>query len=201
MKTQSEITRIARCGGLNKLDREQRRYARHALQTMFDHGGMIHAHRCLTNVRVLALTDFLYGSGRIIGFSGTVNRGYDHGWCEIEGVPFEISYPLVDSDTERASRELTLEQMSNYKKAEEYDYSKRTLPECAYDVAEMMSPSNGNLPTEGAAKTIIGDLVEKRSGTSASFAALYPKSARALDFCPASIQQVLSPAQNLLFPS
>jgi len=158
-----EITRIARCGGLSKLNREQRRYARGALQTMLDHGGLIHGHRCHTNARVLALTDFLYGCGRIAACSGTVSERIEHSWCEIDGAPFEITYPLGGVEHGfRAGREFTLDVMRSYKKTEEYKYSQRPLPESICDVAYgMMHPVNSNLPP-AAVEAIVADLVKKR---------------------------------------
>ncbi|MGA7766016.1 MAG: hypothetical protein WCA27_07290 [Candidatus Sulfotelmatobacter sp.] len=167
-KTPWEITRIARCGGLSKLNREQRRYTRGALQTMLDHGGMIHGHRCHTNVRVLALTDFLYGNGRIVAYSGTVNGGTDHAWCEVDGAPFEVSYPLVLIDTEREAREFTLGQMHGYQKSDEkvdeYEYSRRWFPHVVWDILQMTHPTNYNLPPERV-EAIVADLLKKRTWT------------------------------------
>jgi hypothetical protein len=112
------------------------------------------------------LTDFLYGSVRIIGYSGTINGGTDHGWCEIDGIPFEISYPLVLLATERESREFTLEQMHGYQKSDEkvdeYEYSQRSFPNVTWDILQMMNPRNYNLPPE-TVEAIATDLPKKRA--------------------------------------
>ncbi len=103
-----EITRIARCGGLNELNRKQRRDVRESLQVMYQNGGKIREHGCFTNAPLLSLMDFVHRDGRIIACDGTVDNS-PHGWCEIDNKPFEIAFPLVIA-TEASARRFLAEQ-------------------------------------------------------------------------------------------
>jgi hypothetical protein len=65
-----DIWRIARCGGLSQLNREQRRYVRESLKLMYKNGGKIRGNRCFTNVPLFSLMDFVHREGRIIAYEG-----------------------------------------------------------------------------------------------------------------------------------
>jgi hypothetical protein len=158
-----EITRIARCGGFNELNREQRRYVRESLKVMDENGGKIGGHRCFTNAPLLSLTDFVHRDGRIIACSGTVD-GSPHGWCEVEKQPFEITYPLGDSP-EPDARQFTLSNLPHKYEAEfRYEWTEENFGTILAELFDMTHPSNGNLSPEAAA--VLLKLVGRKLGVS-----------------------------------
>src|SRR5579862_5451859 len=105
-----DIYRIARCGGLNELNRKQRRYVRESLRMTYQNGGAVREHRCSTNAPLLSLMDFVHRDGRIIAFDGTVDNS-PHSWCQIDNTVFEVTFPLVIAN-EASARELTLDSLT-----------------------------------------------------------------------------------------
>ncbi len=91
-------TRISRCGGLQALNRAQKQYVNRGLRRMFDVGRILEG-RCYANAPLLVLVDKAYGDGRIAFVTGTAeaepyfSREF-HCWCQLDGVNFEITYPL-----------------------------------------------------------------------------------------------------------
>lgn len=144
-----DITRIARCGGFNELNREQRRYVRESLRVMYQNGGEIRGHRCFANSTLLSLMDFVHRHARIIACDGTVHSA-PHSWCEIEKRPFEISYPLVDFP-EREGRQFILSSLrESYKAKFRYDWEEN-FGRVLFELFHMTHPFNGNLSPEDAA--------------------------------------------------
>lgn len=157
-----EITRIARCGGLSQLNREQRRYVRQSLQVVYQNGGRIAGHRCFTNTVLVSLVDFVHRDGRIVACDGKVDNS-PHSWCEIDKRLFEISYPLVDF-SEREGRQLILSSLpQSYKANFRYDWEEN-FGRVVFELFQMTHPSNGNLSPEDAA--ILLKLVARKLGMS-----------------------------------
>jgi hypothetical protein len=145
-----EIWRIARCGGFNELNREQRCYVRESLKLMYEKGGEIAGHRCFTNTPLLSLMDLVYREGRIIACSGKVATS-PHGWCEIEGRVFEITFPLGDS-TNRDARRFTLSNLPHKYKAEfRHEWTEDNFDGILMELFAMAHPYSRNLSPEGAA--------------------------------------------------
>jgi len=149
-----ETGRIARAGGLSKLNREQRKYVRKALETVFENGGQILPHRCHTNATLLSMMDFVHGNERIAAVYGVAVEGSEHSWCEIDGTPFEITWPLVDGGWLEA-RKLTVEGMRTYK-MERFHLGKNTpnvirFLEFVCAIFATAGPFNANLSPELAA--------------------------------------------------
>jgi len=158
-----EITRIARCGGLSQLNREQRRYVRESLQVVYQNGGRIGGHRCFTNASLLSLMDFVHREGRITACSGTVDTS-PHGWCEIQKRPFEITYPLGDA-TEPYARQFTLSNLRhNYEAKFRYEWTEENLGRILAELFHMTHPFNDNLSPEAAA--VLLKLVGRKLGVS-----------------------------------
>ncbi len=145
-----ELTRIARCGGLNELNREQRRCVRESLQVMYQNGGKVREHRCSTNAPLLSLMDFVHRDGRIIAFDGTVDNS-PHSWCQIDNRPFEITFPLVIA-TEASARQLTLDSLTQSHEVKfRYAWTEENFGRILAELFHMTHPSNGNLSPEDAA--------------------------------------------------
>jgi hypothetical protein len=158
-----DIYRIARCGGLNELNRKQRRYVRESLQMMYQNGGTVREHRCSTNAPLLSLMDFVHRDGRIIAFDGTVDDS-PHSWCQIDDTPLEITFPLVIA-SEASARELTLDSLTQSHEVKfRYAWTKENFGRIVPELFHMTHPSNGNLSPENAA--ILLQLVARKLGVS-----------------------------------
>jgi len=158
-----DIYRIARCGGLNELNRKQRRYVRESLQMMYQNGGTVREHRCSTNALLLSLMDFVHRDGRIIAFDGTVDDS-PHSWCQIDNALFEITFPLVIAN-EASARELTLDSLTQSHEVKfRYAWTKENFGRIVPELFHMTHPSNGNLSSENAA--ILLQLVARKLGVS-----------------------------------
>jgi hypothetical protein len=158
-----DINRIARCGGLNELNREQRRCVRESLRMMYQNGGKVREHRCSTNAPLLSLMDFVHRDGRIIAFDGTVDNS-PHSWCQIDNRPFEITFPLVIA-TEASARQFTLSILRhNYEAQFRYEWTGENFGRIVAELFHMTHPSNGNLSPEDAA--ILLKLVGRKLGMS-----------------------------------
>jgi hypothetical protein len=145
-----DIYRIARCGGLNELNRKQRRYVRESLQMMYQNGGTVREHRCSTNAPLLSLMDFVHRDGRIIAFDGTVENS-PHSWCQIDNTPFEITFPLVIAP-EASARQLTLDSLTQSHEVKfRYAWTEENFGKVLEELFHMTHPSNGNLSPEDAA--------------------------------------------------
>jgi hypothetical protein len=158
-----EITRIARCGGLNKLNPEQRRYVRESLRMTYQNGGKVREHRCSTNAPLLSLMDFVHRDGRIIAFDGTVDS-FPHSWCQIDNTPFEITFPLVLAP-EASARQLTLDSLTQSHEVKfRYEWTEENFGRVLEEFFHMSSPFHGNLSPEDAA--ILLKLVARKLGRS-----------------------------------
>jgi hypothetical protein len=158
-----EITRIARCGGFNELNREQRLYVRESLRMMYQNGGKVREHRCSTNAPLLSLMDFVHRDGRIIACDGTVDNS-PHSWCQIDNTPFEITFPLVIA-TEASARQLTLDSLTQSHEVKfRYAWTEANFGKVLAELFHMAHPSHGNLSPENAA--ILLKLVARKLGVS-----------------------------------
>ena len=158
-----DIHRIARCGGLNELNRKQRRYVRESLQMMYQNGGTVREHRCSTNAPLLSLMDFVHRDGRIIACDGTVDNS-PHSWCQIDNTTFEITFPLVIA-TEASARQLTLDSLTQSHEVKfRYAWTEENFGKVLEELFHMTHPSNGNLSPEDAA--ILLKLVAPKLGVS-----------------------------------
>ena len=170
-----DIWRIARCGGLNELNCEERRYVRESLRVMYQNGGEIGGHRCFTNSTLLSLVDFAYREGRITACRGRVATS-PHGWCEIDTKPFEISYPLVDSSESEGRRFVLSNLPHNYKATFRYKWTEENFDTILITLFGMTRPYF--LSPEGAATLL--EKVERKLGLSLGqeHIALFVESAR-----------------------
>ncbi len=158
-----EIMRIARCGGFNELNREQRRYVHQSLQVVYQNGGKVREHRCFTNAPLLSLIDFVHRDGRIIACDGTVDNS-PHGWCQLDDRPFEITFPLVIA-TEASARQLTLDSLTQSHEVKfRYAWTEENFGRILAELFHMTHPSNGNLSPEDAA--VLLKLVGHKLGVS-----------------------------------
>jgi len=158
-----DIYRIARCGGLNELNRRQRRDVRESLRMTYQNGGKVREHRCSTNAPLLSLMDFVHRDGRIIAFDGLVDN-FPHSWCQIDSIPFEITFPLVIAP-EASARQLTLDSLTQSHEVKfRYAWTGENFGRIVSELFHMTHPSNGNLSPEDAA--ILLKLVGRKLGVS-----------------------------------
>ena len=156
-----QIWRIARCGGLSQLNREQRRYVRESLKLMYKKGGEIGGHRCFTNSTLLSLVDFAYREGRIIAYGGMVETS-PHAWCQIDKKVFEITYPLGDP-SDHHIRQFTLSNLPHKYKAEfRFEWTEENFDTILITLFGMTRPYF--LSPEGAAALL--EKVERKLGLS-----------------------------------
>ena len=158
-----EITRIARCGGFDELNRKQRQYVRESLRMTYQNGGKVREHRCSTNAPLLSLMDLVHRDGRIIAFDGMLDN-FPHSWCQIDNTPFEITFPLVIAP-EASARQLTLDSLTQSHEVKfRYEWTEEHFGRIVAELFHMTHPSNGNLSPENAA--ILLKLVARKSGVS-----------------------------------